>query len=274
MDSASLDDVTFLTRSEHRIGILDAVSEKPRGRHELREITGASRVTVNRILDDLEARGWIVRQDGRCEATPKGAFVADEVTGLISNLTVSEKLEDALQWMPTDAFDFDLSHLADAEVFRKSDWEDHTETIRRITDLVNRSSRIRGTAVGFSHEVVNAIREATTENDISFEVVVEQSTLDMIRGDAGLRTRFQEILESQNTAMARYEGQPPLHMVMVLDQTVMVCGTPSGGGPRQGWVRTNNDTVRTWAVGYFESALDDSTRITPDAFLGEPRETA
>lgn len=274
MDSASLDDVTFLTRSEHRIAVLDAMAEADRGRHELRELTGASRVTVNRILQDFETRGWIVRRNGRWEATPKGAVVADEVTGLISNLAVSEKLEDALQWMPTEAFDFDLNHLADAEVFRKSDWQDHTDTISRITDLVNRTSRIRGTAVGFSHEVVNAIREATTENDASFDVVVDDSTHEMIRGDPGLRHQFLEILESQNTAMARYAGQTPLHMVMIFDQTVMVCGQSTGEGPRPGWVRTDNDTVRLWAVGYFESALDDSTRITANAFLGEHQETS
>lgn len=274
MDSASLDDVMFLTRSEHRIAVLDALSEEPRGRQELRGITGASRATVNRILDDFEARGWVVQQNGRCEATAKGAFVADEIRGLISNVAVAEKLEDALQWVPTDAFDFDLSHLADAEVFRKSDRENHPETIRRITELVNRSSRIRGTAVGFSPELVNAIREATTDDDVSFGVVVEQSTLEMIREDAGLRNQFQAILASQNTAVARYDGPAPLHMVMVLDQTVLICGTPMGRDTGSGWILTNNDTVRAWAEGYIESALDDSTRITADAFLGEPQETA
>lgn len=274
MDPTRLDDVTFLTRSEHRIAVLDAVAETPRARHELRELTGASRVTVNRILDDLEDRGWIIRQNGRCEATAKGAFVADEVTGLVSNLAVSEELDDALQWVPTEAFDFDLTHLQDAEVFRKTDWEDHTETIRRITDLVNRTSRIWGTAVGFSHEVVNAIRETTTEGAASFEVVIEESALDMIRNDSSLRHSFHEMLKSENTSIARHTGQDSLHMVMVFDQTVMVCGKPSGEGPRPGWIRTDDDTVRSWARVYFESALDDSTPITVDMLLNEQQETS
>lgn len=59
MDQASIKDITFLARSEHRIAVLDALQEAPRARHELRELTGASRVTVNRVLDDLEDRGWI-----------------------------------------------------------------------------------------------------------------------------------------------------------------------------------------------------------------------
>lgn len=269
MDSASLEDITFLTRSEHRIEVLDAVSDESRTRHELRELTGASRVTVNRILEDLEDRGWLAQQNGRYEATAKGAFVAEEVTGLTSNLAVSKKLDDALQWIPTEAFDFDLALLRDAEIFRKSNWGDHTETIRRITNLVSQTSRIRGTAVGFSHEVVDAIREAITENDISFDVVVEESTLEMIRKDTGLQNQFQEILQSENASMALCSGPGPFHMVMIFDQTVMVCGKPTGGGPRPGWVRTDNDTVRTWAVGYVESARDDSTRITSDTFFDE-----
>lgn len=274
MDQASLEDITFLTRSEHRIAVLDALSEAPRARHELRELTGASRVTVNRILDDLEDRGWVARQNGRCEATAKGAFVADEVTGLVSNLAVSEQLDDDLRWIPTEVFDFDLAHLRDAEVFRKSDWEDHTETIGRIRAFVDQSSRIWGTAVGFSHDVVDAIKEATTEGDASFEVVIEESTLRMIHDDSVLRQRFREILGAEQTSIDLYTGESPLHMVMVLDRTVMVCGKPSGEGPRPGWIRTDDDTVRSWAKSYYESALDDSTPIDADALLGEHQETS
>lgn len=268
----SLENVEFLARSPHRIEVLDAITESPRARHELRELTGASRVTVNRILDDLEERDWLVREDGRCEPTPQGRFVAGEVTRLLENVETAAKLDGALGWLPTDAFEFDLAHLADAEVLRTESWEDHTATIGRIVDLISDATRIRGSAIGFSHEAVDAMRDVTVEGECTFDVVVDEPTLGMIRGDEALRSRFREMLASGRASMYRYEGEDPLHMVMAIDDTVVVCGHVEDGPP-PGTVETTDDAVRSWADSYYESALEASRPVDADALApGEPEE--
>lgn len=71
---SSLNDVKFLAQSSNRVAVLDALDESPRPPHELREVTGASRMTVHRILDDLKDRGWIIRENGQCESTHLGAI--------------------------------------------------------------------------------------------------------------------------------------------------------------------------------------------------------
>lgn len=61
---APLDDIAFLARSAHRVGVLDALAEGQRERDQLRDATGASSPTLGRILADFEERHWVAR-DGR-----------------------------------------------------------------------------------------------------------------------------------------------------------------------------------------------------------------
>lgn len=270
---SSLDDVEFLSRSDSRVEVLDAIVDSPRTRHELRELTGASRVTVNRILDDLESRGWIVRDEGRSEATAQGEYVAEEFTKLLENMSVANELDGAISWLPTEQFEFDIAHLQDAEVIRTASWEEHTATIRKITDLVYRTSRIWGTAVGFSHEVVEAIREVTTGGEASFEVVIDDATLAMIRSDEGLRTRFTDILASENATMSLHTDESPLDMVMLFDDTAMVCGHVDDGPP-PGTVHTDDEAVRAWAESYYELALENSRSLDCEALEPESPDSA
>lgn len=80
------DDVEFLANSWNRFEVLDAVAESPRTRTELKELTNVSRVTLSRVLSDLEDRGWIVRETDRFEATNNGAVVAAAVSRLLDRL--------------------------------------------------------------------------------------------------------------------------------------------------------------------------------------------
>lgn len=263
--NSSLDDVKFLSRSSSRVEVLAALDESPRTPHELREVTGASRMTVHRILDDLEDRGWISRKNGRCESTPRGAVIANEFTRLLSNLAVAADLGDALSWLPTETFDFDLAHLQDATVLCTSSWEDHTGAVRNVADLVSNATHIWGTATGISHAVADAIRETTVEDDVRFDVVMNGSGIDMIRSDAALRDRFRDVVESDNATIRRYEGDDPIHLVMGFDDTVAMCGHVDGGPP-PGTLETSDETVRTWARSYYESTRDDARPIEAGTF--------
>ena len=67
-----LDEIEFLARSVHRVGVLDVLAEGPRDRDDLRAATGASSPTIGRVLADLEDRRWIERAGATYELTPLG----------------------------------------------------------------------------------------------------------------------------------------------------------------------------------------------------------
>lgn len=110
---ASLDYVEFLAGSPNCVEVLDAIAEAPRARHELRELTRASRVTVSRVLSDLEARSWIGHANGQYEPTLWGAFVASEFTQLLANREVTQQIDGTSRRLPADEFEFDLANGLD-----------------------------------------------------------------------------------------------------------------------------------------------------------------
>lgn len=268
-----LEAIEFLARSPHRVEVLGALADAPRTRHELRELADVSRVTIARLLDDLADRGWIVHEDGQYEATARGRVVASEVARLRANLEVSDRLDDALRWLPVEEFDFDVARLHDADVLRAETWESQTEAIRHATSRVERTESIRGTAIGFSHEVVDAIRDMVVDRSGTFEAVVDETAFGMIRDDVGLRDRFQDILAAEGGALYRYQGARPLHMVMHFDEIVVICGHVDEGPP-PGTLESRDDRVHAWAASYFESSQAESEPVDVAALAGEPPESA
>lgn len=256
----TLEAIEFLARSPHRIEVLDALADSPRTRHELKERADVSRVTISRLLEDLDERGWIVHDTGQYESTARGRFVSREFGRLRANLTVGDGLDDALDWLPVEEFDFDLARLHDADVLRASSWENQTEAIRHAAECVHGRETIRGTAIGFSHAVVDAIRELVVGDEGSFEAVIDETALEMIRNDDGLRERFEDIIQSPHSALYRYTGSEPLHMVMTLDELVVICGHVDDGPP-PGTLETADTRVREWAVDYYENALLDAQPV-------------
>lgn len=262
--SPALEDIEFLARSPHRIEVLGALADAPRTRHELKERADVSRVTISRLLDDLTDRGWIVNDNGQYEATARGRLVSREFARLQGNLTVGDKLADALEWLPVQEFEFDLARLHDADVLRAASWESQTAAIRHAANCVEGTTEIRGTGIGFSHEVVEAIKERVIENGAIFEMVIDETALRMIRNDEGLRHRFRDILQADSGALYRYTATAPLHMVVTMDELVVICGHVEDGPP-PGTLETTDQKVHRWAQTYFEGALSEASPVEVEA---------
>jgi predicted transcriptional regulator len=261
----SLEPVEYLARSPSRLAVLDAICEGSRTRNELKGLTDVSRVTLSRILANLEGRGWIERRNGRYEATSRGSFVATELTGVLANIETLDHLDGVMEWLPTEEFDFPLTCLQDADVSTAS-WGDHTAQIRHVAENIPGSDRIVATASGVSREVVDALWETTVDGDTEFEGIYDTTALEIVRTDEELRRHHRDMLESGTTGCLLYEGaKEPLLMVMVCDDTVILCGHDEDGPP-PGTLETTDEAVRSWAESYVASVRAESTAIDPDLF--------
>lgn len=247
--SSALEEVEFLAGSPNRVRVLDLIRAAPRTRDDLKEATDVSRVTLSRILGELEDRNWIERPNHQYKATPRGRFVAGEFTQLLGNLEAAEDLDDILWWLPTDQFGFDLDCLRDAEVSVQSR-SDHTAAIRHVAALVDGAAHVRGIATGVSREVIDAFWDLTVTRDGRLDLVLEEFAIDIVRTDAGLRQRFRELMESGQATVYRYEGSASVIMMMLTEDTVVLCGHDDEGPP-PGTIQTTNATVHSWAESYF-----------------------
>lgn len=273
MDPASIEDITFLARSEHRITVLDAVTEAQRERHELRELTGASRVSINRVLDDLEDRDWIVRENGSCEATAQGGFVAEEFTRRLDNLRTLDHLGENVNWIRLDQFDFDLRHLQDATIITPT-WDDFSAYTRTLVDLVNESTTLKAIGTGLHREFLQALADATINGELSLELVYKPEVIDAIESDPDLCRRCRDVIAADRANVYRYQGENSLMMLGIhettetSDDVVLLCGQHGEDAP-PGTVKTSNTRVQSWAESYFESVRDDATLIDADTFAPE-----
>ena len=257
--NAPLDTIEYLARSNHRVEVLTALRVAPRTRAEIRKLTDASRVTVGRIVADLEERGWIVRHGTEYEATPNGRFVAREFTRLMDNLEAFGSLPPVVEWFPGDEPSFDLCLLDDATVVT-ADEGDLIAPIRHGLDLIERADNLRAVGNGISHEFAEAIRDAV-EGGQTNTMIGPPGMVDAVRDDPELRADMRAILESGRGTLLQYEDGKDLPVVQIGDGTVAFCS-----GDHRSMVETDDEAVYEWAESYFESLRSRATPVPAEAF--------
>lgn len=263
-------DVTFLVSSWNRYDVLRSVVSAPRPRDELRDTVGVSRVTLSRILSDLEARGWVTRRDEGYEATRAGSIVAAELTDFVASVRSLNRLGEHAEWIRLEAFDFDLARLEDAELITPS-WDDRSAQTGRIVELVAESRHVRAVGTGLDRTVVKAVCDATIDGDLSVELVFDPSVVEAIADESELACPFADLAATDWASVYRYTGQESLLELGIAETTgdgedvVMLCGEYGDGAP-PGTIRSTDPVVRNWAESYFEARRGDSRLLDPGVF--------
>ncbi len=262
--TAAPDPLAFLVRSWNRFDVLNALESTTRTRRELRELTGVSRPTLSRILSDLVDRGWVTRQNDVYRATPIGRVVAGELESVVANIEAARELGAALDWFDTEAFGFDLAHLADAEILTPSP-QDQTGPMRQLAAYIDDTAEMRCVATGVTYEVVNAICEACVAGSLRLRCLMDDDAVAGVRAEPDLASQFAEMIDRGQCTAYRYVGDEELLDFNVLDSVVLFCGISDAGLP-QGVVVSDDDTVRSWATYHFDTLRDQSAPLDADAF--------
>lgn len=256
--------IEFVVGSWNRFEVLEALGSSPRTRDELREMTGVSRPTLSRILSDLSNYGWIRRHNDEFDATPMGKVIASEISQLVDNIETAEKLNGALNWLPTELLGFDLASLADAEVLTPR-LTDQTGPMRQLSDYISTTSQIRSVASGVTYEIVDGLCQAGVAGELSIRCVLDDQGLDGIRAHSDLAEAFSEMVERGDCEAYHYIGEGDLIDCNLLDDVVMFCGHSDDGRPA-GILVADDATVRTWLAYYFESLCDEAVSLHADSF--------
>ena len=262
MDRA-YDDVRFLARSTNRAAVLAGVRDGPVTRDELLAGVDASRVTLRRILGELTDRGWVERGPEGFEATTRGTVVAAEFERLVDAMRATHRLEGVLEWLPTDALEFDLGRLADAEVTRP-DVSGAIAPVARVDELIREADEATVVSAGISASTVAANRDAVVEGGQRFEGVIPEAARRIVEESPEVAAAMREMLASGRAELSVTEEPVPEMMMAILDERV-VFGLLGDGLPR-GVVETEDEAVRGWARTFFERHRAAAEPLTADAF--------
>ncbi|MFC6732002.1 winged helix-turn-helix domain-containing protein [Haladaptatus sp. DYSN1] len=258
-----LADIEFLARSNNRVVILDTLATRPCTRDELREATGASRVTLGRILGDFTARGWIRQEDGEFRATAIGRLVATQFNRLIATMETADNLHDIIQWLPADDFDFQLTCFNDATIVRPTQ-SDPLAPVRRAAAYLRQADYVEVLTHSVAAENLEADWQAVVNGTQRFDGVLTTAVIETIRADPVLATQMAEMVETGNATVHRYEGDVP-YVVMLADELTLLGITDDQRMPRA-LIVTDDEQVRMWATEIIDAYRQTASAVTPELF--------
>lgn len=262
---APLDDVEFLVSSDHRVGVLEALAERPCDRDELRTRTGASSPTMGRILSAFEERHWIERTGHTYHLTGLGEFVADRLDAFIDAMSVEHRLRELSPWLPFELDGFSVDLLTDAVVSYPGPGYPY-EPLDRNVQLIRDTETIRG----FGMVMLKA-----SVLEVYFDCVFDGLDVEMIYPPSVFETMLEwdpetvvDALSLDNYTVYIHDELPHREWcgICLSDEHVSICCYE----PETGMLRSLVDTDDPQAYAWGESVIGTyRTAATPLADAAE-----
>lgn len=260
---APLDDIAFLARSPYRVRVLEALASRPYDRHGLQEATDVPRVTLGRVLDAFEDRGWIRQRGTEYTISPLGSLVVEAFEPLIASVRTARKLRPIVEWIPARELDFDLLHLTDATITVPSR-NNPLSPLRREIERLQSADEVRLLSSIVVPQALEANLLAPVQASQRFEAVFTASAVETIRDDPEMARQFAKLVASDRAEIYRFDGEVPC-VVAVLDGGVGLGLEDDQGLPRA-LIETEDPSVRDWADSTITAYRRQSEPVNPDVF--------
>jgi predicted transcriptional regulator len=263
MDQATIDSISFLTRSETRVRLLERLLEEgPSTQRELRTALETSRSTVARALGAFEDRGWVRNSGNAYRLTPVGQQVIEAARGFAETVEAAERLAPFLRWFPTEAFDLDIAALASATVVTPSEGDPYTPS-RTQTELLREADRFRGLFPSIDLEGSKLVHEQITSGALEAEIVVSPPVEATITAGE-FAPLFREKLETGRLTVLRAADKPPFYLG-IASEAIQIGVEDDEGFPRA-LLEATDERVREWAESTYADYREKATRLSVEAF--------
>jgi predicted transcriptional regulator len=255
----ALADIAYLARSENRVLVLQTLADGPVRRDDLRERTGLPRQTLSRILDELDARGWVDDDHARLTATPLGAYVLREFEGLHDRLTAANDVADALRYLPEDAADLGVEAYLGSEVVRATPG-DPLSPVRRAIEGIGSADEVRILAGAVTAETLGASLRAVEGRGQRFEAVFAPRVVEAIRADDTLGSLVADLLAREGVTL--YAGSEAVDYSVGVGEGRVEFGLTDDRGAPSVYLATTDERVVTWASERLDAAVAAADPLT------------
>jgi predicted transcriptional regulator len=240
-----LDDLAFLSRSNNRIAVLEALARDDQTRRELRDATGVSRPTLGRVLDGFEERGWVASTGSGnghdYSLTPLGRVVVEAFSDVMAAVETVQKLRDLAPRIPFDELGLDPRDLADAHITTPSP-TDATAHTRRERELLARTNRLLFLCNQAQPETVERYRDWVGGADRELEAIISGDAIDAAMADEAMAADLDAMLAEGGVTIHRYEGDVSA-MLGLFEDVASIVPLDDSGVPLA-FVESDDETVR------------------------------
>lgn len=260
----AIDDLGFLTRSSHRMHVLQLLHRDTRTRNELSEATDVSRVTLSRILSDLEDRNWIERSQVGSEftITPLGSHVYEDLAALVGTIQVGQENPALADRLPTDWRGLAIRHLVGGDVVVGAD-ADPMAAARTVATAIKDASSVRALVGSVTLlPMQNSLEIARNDGDLdNRQVVYDQEATAVCLGDQEIIDQWQEIeAATEQTFFYSHDETFPCNVDLIDDKVVyLTIGGASAGSLSV--LRTANPAVVAWARTTFHDLRSEAVPL-------------
>jgi predicted transcriptional regulator len=251
-------DIAYLTRSEHRIPALVSLTERPRSRSELCELTGVSSSTIRRTLTEFEDRLWIRKDDYQYVATRLGEAIASGTEDLLDRVVTERKLRDVWQWIPDEVTDFPIETWSELTV-TVADPDVPYRPVTRFKSLLQKTTTLRylGPEVALMDPCFDVLYQQVEDG-------VDVTLIDRPNCHTYFLSmypeRSSELLQQDNFTILEHDELPPYGTGLLGERVVISCYEQDSGTVRA-VIDTDVPTVREWAQSVYERYRSDARPI-------------
>lgn len=259
-ESGAIEHISFLTRSESRVGVLThLLTDGPTTQRAFRDELSSSRSTVTRALSALEDRGWVTRTGDAYRLTPQGHIVADGLDGLVDLVQATDELSTFIRWFPYGEYDIDIELFRGAEIITSSDPDPYAPS-RKHAAAVQRASEFDMLLPSIDLQVARTVEEPVVTGDLKVELLVSSGMEETIATGDFADTLGTQIAAGGMTVLVADEPAP-FYIGLSDDGTVQVGVEDDEGFPRA-LVESTNGDLRAWAESVYDS-IRESAREKP-----------
>ena len=263
--NSPIGDVSYLTRSEHRVPTLVALTERPRSRSELCELTGVSSSTIRRTLAEFEDRSWIRKEGYQFEATSLGASIASGTKDLLERVEAERKLRDVWHWLPDDVIEFAIETSSETTV-TVSDHDAPYRPIGRFRSLLQTADQFR--FLGVDIALLEPCREEFRQR------ILDGMRAEIINPPNAARYVLStypelcaDILESGNLNPLVHDDVPSYGLSFFDDRIAVNDYDPNRAGVEV-VIDTDAPTAREWAESVYTTYKAETRPLEHEQILG------
>ncbi|MEF8906511.1 MAG: hypothetical protein V5A13_01495 [Haloarculaceae archaeon] len=262
-----LEATAYLTRSEYRLRLLEALREGPHSRRDLVDATNASSATVGRVVNELQSRGWAERTTDGYVTTPSGTQIVNEVQPFIGSMATILTLGDPIEWIPTDELTIGLHQFEDATV-RRADRNDPAEAAEFLIELIEETSTFRVlTHLVSIPAVEEVLRDGVQCGQMSLSVVITDDVCEYLYDHPDHRSRWKEIAEA-GAKIYRHDARIPCNL-WICDDVMLLAESHSDEGNPYDVLVIKNPPVLSWARELVAQYERESKSVAADFFTTE-----
>lgn len=244
-------DIEYLVRSDHRVGVLTELAGGPCDRRDLRAAIGASSPTIGRILSDFQDRHWIERDGDTYRLTGLGQFVATKFMEFGDAMTYESRLREVWPWLPHEIDGFGIELFTDVVVATPGTGYPYAP-IERLSTLINTTRTMRG----FGMAILKSSNLETfferARDGMECEYIYPPAVFEELL--AWDEETVVETVSGPNYDVLLHDDLPLEERcgICLFDERVSICCFDPETGALQSLVDSGGDEIRAWAASYYD----------------------